>query len=70
MVIKRNQVKVVARRVNGRQGEVDVLDLDSVSFRAWLVSTLIRAGIIQSRNLQLPELQQAQTIELVETRRG
>ena len=36
MVIKRNQVKVVARRVNGRQGEVDVLDLDSVSFaRGW-----------------------------------
>lgn len=44
--MKRGQVFVRARDVNGKWYSADVLDLDDASFRAFVVGQLHRAGLV------------------------
>ena len=68
MAIKRNQVQIPAKRINGKLGVVDPLNLDDDSFRAWVIHQFIRMGVIQSRDLQSPDLLNTPVLELKEKR--
>jgi hypothetical protein len=46
----RGQVFVRGRTKDDRWGNIDVLDLDDESFRAFVVEMLIRAGLVCSLN--------------------
>lgn len=45
-MLRRGQVFVRAKDQAGRWGTCDVLDLDEVSFRAWVVDVLRRHGMV------------------------
>ena len=44
--MNRGQVLVRALKTNGKWGNVDVLDLDDESFRAWIVDKLLEQGSV------------------------
>jgi hypothetical protein len=44
--MKRGQVFVRRQFANGRWGNIDALDLDDVSFRAFVLDVLFRAGAV------------------------
>ena len=44
-MIKRNQVFVRAIKKDGKYGTVDILDLDDLSFRVFILSVLVDSGV-------------------------
>jgi hypothetical protein len=46
MMIKRGQVFIRGKNKDGRWDHIDVLDLDEISFRAWVVGCLMAAGVV------------------------
>ena len=50
--MKRGQVWVRAKDANGEWGTADVLDLDEVSFRAFVIDVLMRVGLVTAHKCE------------------